>query len=325
MSEPWPGLELRHLLALVAVVEETSFSRAAERLGYTQSAVSQQIAGLERIVGTPLVERPGGPRPVRPTAAGESLVAHARTVLAQVRAAEAEVTALVAGDRGRIRIGTVQSVGTKVLPEVLRRFHALRPGVVVELEESYDPALLVQRVAEGELDLTFAEEPLPPGNLASRAVLDDPFVLLAPAGSPEAARPTVPLSAVWGLPLIGYRNPTCSNLVHAFEGSPTPPRYVFQSDDNGTIQGCVGAGVGYALMPLLAIEVDDPAAIAVHLDAPAPLRRIHVVWSADRPCGPAHTDFVDVAAEVCGELQAAGDAAIARGASPRPGRKRSVA
>ena len=83
----WPGMELRHLLALVAVAETGTFSRAADRLGYTQSAVSQQIGSLERIVGTLLFERPGGPRPVRLTTAGEMLMTHARAVLARVDSA----------------------------------------------------------------------------------------------------------------------------------------------------------------------------------------------------------------------------------------------
>ena len=69
-QDAWAGLEMRHLLALVAVVETGTFSGAAERLGYTQSAVSQQVGTLERMVGTPLFERPGGPRPVRLTTAG---------------------------------------------------------------------------------------------------------------------------------------------------------------------------------------------------------------------------------------------------------------
>src|SRR4029453_12277369 len=92
----WPGLELRHLLALVAVVETGTFSGAAEQLGYTQSAVSQQVGTLERIVGTRLFERPGGRRPVRLTAAGEMLLTHARAVLARVGSAAADLRALAA-------------------------------------------------------------------------------------------------------------------------------------------------------------------------------------------------------------------------------------
>jgi DNA-binding transcriptional LysR family regulator len=116
----WPGLELRHLLALVAVSETGTFSRAAEQLGYTQSAVSQQIGTLERIVGTPLFERPGGPRPVRLTTAGEILLTHARAVLARVSSAAADLRALASGEQGQLRVGTLPSIGTKILPNSSR-------------------------------------------------------------------------------------------------------------------------------------------------------------------------------------------------------------
>src|SRR6187200_2743627 len=144
--DPWPGLEVRHLVALVAVVDHGGISRAADQLGYTQSAVSQQVAALERLVGAPVFERPGGPRPLRLTEVGAVLLDHARTALGQLRAAEADIRAVVSGEHGRVRVGTVQSVGTKVLPDVLRRFQELRPGVAVELEESHDPAVLLSRV-----------------------------------------------------------------------------------------------------------------------------------------------------------------------------------
>ena len=84
----WLGLDLRHLLALTAIAEEGSFGRAAERLGYTQSAISQQIATLERIVGLRLVERPGGPRPISLTEAGRILVRHAEAIEARLLAAK---------------------------------------------------------------------------------------------------------------------------------------------------------------------------------------------------------------------------------------------
>ncbi|MBA2282594.1 MAG: LysR family transcriptional regulator [Acidimicrobiia bacterium] len=303
MTEPWPGLEIRHLLALIAVAEEASFSRAAERLGYTQSAVSQQIARLERIVGTELVERPGGPRPVRPTEAGEAVLAHARTVLAQVRAAEAEVLAVVAGDGGRVRVGTVQSVGTKILPEVLRIFRGLRPGVVVELEEAHDPALLLERLAAGQLDLAFCEEPMPPGRWGTRHVLDDPFILLAPAGSAEAARRSLSIDEIGELPLIGYRNPSCMGLmVAAFEGTPNIPNFVFHSDDNGTIQGCVGAGLAHALVFLLTVDEADPSTVVVPVEPQLAPRRINIAWPGDRPLSNAQAAFVEVVAEVCGRI-----------------------
>ncbi|MDX6508743.1 MAG: hypothetical protein QOG81_495, partial [Gaiellaceae bacterium] len=89
----WLGVELRHLAALEAVSREGSFGRAATALGYTQSAVSQQIATLERIVGEKLIERPGGPKPVSLTEAGRLLLRHAEAIVARIAAAQADLTA----------------------------------------------------------------------------------------------------------------------------------------------------------------------------------------------------------------------------------------
>ena len=132
----WSGLEIRHLQALVAVVDTGTFSAAAEQLGYTQSAVSQQVATLERIVGTPLFERPGGPRPVRLTTAGEILLTHARAVLARISSAATDLRALASGEQGELRVGTLPSVGTKILPRLLRTFRAEWPGIQIVLRES---------------------------------------------------------------------------------------------------------------------------------------------------------------------------------------------
>ena len=115
----WAGLEMRHLLALVAVVESGTFSGAAEQLGYTQSAVSQQVGTLERMVGAPLFERPGGRRPVQLTPAGQMLLTHARAVIARVGAAAADLRALASGEQGELRVGTLPSVGTRFCPASL--------------------------------------------------------------------------------------------------------------------------------------------------------------------------------------------------------------
>src|SRR5213076_1888072 len=127
----WLGIELRHFLALEAVAREGSFGKAATSLGYTQSAVSQQIAMLERIVGQRLLERPGGPRPVSLTESGELLLRHADAISARLQAAQADLAALDAGDAGPLRIGTYQSVGARVLPELVREFCAEWPQVDV--------------------------------------------------------------------------------------------------------------------------------------------------------------------------------------------------
>src|SRR5918996_4364908 len=112
----WLGVELRHLAALKAVAEERAFGRAARRLGYTQSAVSQQIATLERAVGERLLERPGGPRPVSLTEAGRLLLRHAEAIVARLDAARADLAALSAGEAGTLRVGTYQSIGQRIVP-----------------------------------------------------------------------------------------------------------------------------------------------------------------------------------------------------------------
>src|SRR5918912_696523 len=204
-AEGWLGVELRHLAALHAVAEEGSFGRAAHRLGYTQSAISQQIATLERIVGERLVERPGGPRPVTLTEAGRLLLRHAESVIARLQAAQAGLPALSAGDAGSLRVGTFQSVGAKVLPEVMRRFSRAWPDVEIELRESHSDQELAQCVERGDLDLAFVQLPLDNPALETIELLRDPYVLIVPTGSPLAQRDKAPsLKEVADQPLIGY-------------------------------------------------------------------------------------------------------------------------
>ena len=112
--DQWLGVEVRHFAALDAVAREGSFGRAADRLGYTQSAVSQQIATLEKIVGETLVERPGGPRAVSLTDAGEVLLRHAEAIVARLDAAHADIAALRAGETGAL--GSDVSVDRRARP-----------------------------------------------------------------------------------------------------------------------------------------------------------------------------------------------------------------
>ena len=136
------GVEIRHLAALEAVVETGSFGRAGAELGYSQSAISQQIATLERAAGLQLLERPGGRRLVTPTDAGQRLLRHARRASAAMRAAEADLRALADGEAGTLRVGTFQSVGVRLLPSAMRRYVERWPNVEVRLiEAGYDEEL----------------------------------------------------------------------------------------------------------------------------------------------------------------------------------------
>jgi molybdate transport repressor ModE-like protein len=304
-SDGWLGVELRHLAALEAIAEEGSFGRAAERLGYTQSAVSQQIAALERVVGQRLVERPGGPRPVSLTEAGELLLRHATGIVARLHAAQADLASFAAGSAGTLRVGTYQSVGARVLPRLLREFREAWPKVEIQLSESADDGNLLELVERGELDLSFVMLPVEEGAFEALELMRDPHVLVVPAGSPLARRRRPPaLREVADLPLIGFRQ--CRSLhqvENRFRDAGLEPRVVFRSDDNGTIQGLVAAGVGMALVPLLTV---DPAGegIAVLGLADVPPRRIGIAWHRDRYRSPAMRAFVESARSVCSGVEA---------------------
>jgi molybdate transport repressor ModE-like protein len=303
-SDHWLGVELRHLAALQAIAEEGSFGRAAERLGYTQSAVSQQIAVLERIVGQQLVERPGGPRPVSLTEAGKLLLRHAAGIVARLQAAQADLASFAAGSAGTLRIGTYQSVGARVLPRLLREFGEAWPKVDIQLSESADDGQLLELVERGELDLAFVMLPVEEGPFEAIELMQDPHVLVVPAGSPLARRRRPPsLREVAGLPLIGFRQ--CRSLhqvENRFRDAGLEPRVVFRSDDNGTIQGLVAAGMGMALVPLLAVEPNEEG-IAVLPLADVPPRRIGVAWHRDRYRSPAMGAFVESAQSVCSRIE----------------------
>ncbi len=300
-SDRWLGIDFRHLAALQAVTSEGSFHRAAERLGYTQSAVSQQIAALERIVGTQLVHRPGGPRPVSLTDAGEILVGHAEAILARLHAAEADVDAVAAGTAGCLRVGTYQSVGRCILPRVMAQFAACRPLVQIQLTESATDNELLPMVERGELDLTFSLLPMLDGPFEYVEVLRDPYVLMVPAGSP-LARGAVESRDLDGLPLIGFRQCRSLEPLEGYlRGHGIEPRYVFRSDDNGTVQAMVAAGVGVALVPRLTVQPSDERIAVIDLPDPSPPRVIVLAWHRDRYRSPAMTTFIDAVRGICAD------------------------
>jgi DNA-binding transcriptional LysR family regulator len=304
--DQWLGIELRHLAALRAVAETSSFRGAAQRLGYTQSAVSQQIATLERIVGARLVERPGGPRRVSLTSVGELVLRHADAIVARLEAARSDVAAVVAGATGPLRVGTFQSAGARILPEVLRRFTTAWPGVEVRLVESPTDHELLASVERGELDVTFAMEPFGDGPLEYVELARDPWVLVVPVDSALAELETpVPLARAARLPLIGMA--TCRAqliLDEHLRSRRLEPRFAFRSDEITTMLGLVAAGLGAALVPRLLVDPYDDRVLALDVKPAPPPRVIAAALHRDRYRPPVADAFVAVAREVCAELAA---------------------
>jgi DNA-binding transcriptional LysR family regulator len=304
ISEPdhWLGVEVRHFAALQAIASEGSFRSAAARLGYTQSAVSQQIATLERVVGEQLIIRPGGPRRISLTEAGELVLRHADAILARIHAAQADLEALAAGTGGPLRVGTYQSVGRSILPLLMRRFVNAWPELEIRLTESTNDEELLPLVERGELDLAFGVFPLPPGPFEGVELMVDPYVLVVPADSPLAAG-APPLDEIVRLPLIGFR--LCRSMAHVesyMAARGITPHFMFRSEDNGTVQGLVAAGMGVALVPRLTVETSDRRIVAVGIDEDIPPRRIALVWHRDRYRSAASQAFIATARSVCEDL-----------------------
>jgi DNA-binding transcriptional LysR family regulator len=295
-------LDTRLLLAFRAVALDGTFGKAAQRLGYTQSAVSQQIATLERALGATVFDRPGGPRPVELTPLGRQLLGRTGELLGVLESITRDVQHYLSGDQGRVDIGTIQSTSTALLPTILRRLLAERPGLATRLEERYEEAELLDLLLRGELDVTFVVNGSPPG-IDSVDVLVDPFVVLARAQDVGDGPVTVDQLAAG--PLIGQVGSTCQDVIDAgLREAGCEPDYVFRSADNGAVVSMVRAGLGLAMLPRLAVldELDDPR-LAVRPLAPAiPDRVIRLAWRTGRTLSPAAQRFCAITIEVAAEL-----------------------
>jgi DNA-binding transcriptional LysR family regulator len=295
------GVQVRHLIALEAVAEERSFGRAALKLGYTQSAVSHQIAALERLVGERLVERPGGPLPVTLTEVGERFREHARAIVARVLAAYADVDALVQGGAGTVRVGTYQSSGARVLPRILRDYLGRFPAVTLHLTESSDGSELLELVEEGALDVTFALLPLPEGPFDSVPLLRDPWVLLVDSGSELVGRAEVPPAELARLPLIAWKSRQgaveAQLRLHGYE-----PNVILRTDDSATIHGLVAAGIGVAIVPRLAVGPDGNGTVTIELGEAFSPRTVGLAWHRDRQLSAAAAGFLEIARSLTGTV-----------------------
>jgi molybdate transport repressor ModE-like protein len=291
----WAGVELRHLIALRAVADEGSVAAAARRLGYSQPGVSQQLAALERLLESRLVERRPGTREASLTDAGRLVLRHGAALLARAQAADADLRALQNGAAGTLRLGVFPSVGARVVPPLLRRLAQQWPQVDVRLIEEASDRRLLKQVEAAELDLAFAMLPLEEGPFAATEVLRDPYVLLVPADSPLAKR-TRPLGPgeLGELPLIGFRHnqgyPEAFLRAHGIAA-----RVRFRIDDNETLVGLVAAGLGVALVPRLAVDPARKDAVQLEVSAKLPPRLIAIAWHRDRVLAPAAADLVEVA------------------------------
>jgi molybdate transport repressor ModE-like protein len=303
----WLALDLRHLGTLQAIAREGSFKAAALSLGYTPSAVSQQIASLERIVGTQVIEREQGRQAFGLTEAGLILLRHFTPIEAHLGAAQADIEALRDGSLGTLRIGAFESVLTRLLPDVVLEFTRELPAVRLDVHETLRDLEHVAAVERGDLDLAFTLVPVPPGPFETRVVMRDPWVLVVHAESELARRlpGSFALEEIVQLPLVCFRAARALGSVPgAFRDAGLEPRIVSRSDYNDAVQELVADGRGVALLPRLCVNPRDERTEIIELGKVLPPREIALAWHRDRIANSALDAFVGLAADVGARLEA---------------------
>jgi DNA-binding transcriptional LysR family regulator len=304
-------LDVRRLRVLREVAARGSFSAAAEALAYTQSAVSQQMAALEREAGTTLVER--NARGVRLTDAGRALVAHADVIVARLADAEAELEAIAGLRGGRLRVASFPTAGATLMPLAIARFRERHPGVELSMDLA-EPNESEARLKAGEWDLALtvlASMRDGRDGLGHVHVLDDPFCVALPAGHALAQRRTVRLEELaeedWMLGSQGTC-PDTSIFLRSCQRAGFEPRIAFHSDDYQAIQGFVAAGMGVSFIPDLALAAVREDVVIRSLGPRAPVRHVVAVTLAGAFVSPAKRAMLDVLVEVGTEVAQRRDA-----------------
>jgi len=309
MPDNWNAIELKHLRALRAVAERGSFWAAADALHTSLSTVSDHVAALEALVGEKLIERSRGRRTVEITEAGRFLLGHAEAIESRLRVAEADFRAFAEGKAGTLHVGIYQSVANKVLPEIMRSFKERWPGLSVSVTEVGQDDASVAGVERGEMELAFGIEPPPGGPFESRPLMRDRYVLITAKDSAVSRKRRPSVGDLRNAPMVGFLPGRTSSIAEEFLlDRGIRPQVVFRSNDNGTVQGMVVAGVGVALVPLLAVDERDPKIAVRVLAEPIPPRVLSVVWHRDRYRTPAAVAFVDTAVHVAAKIERAHDA-----------------
>ncbi|MFJ9583983.1 LysR family transcriptional regulator [Streptomyces acidicola] len=288
-------LDLQRLRALHAVSVHGTVGAAAAALGYTPSAVSQQIAKLERETRTVLLERQG--RGVRLTEQAQHLVATARELLTIVERAETELEERRGVPAGRLTVAAFASAARGLMPGVLADLAARHPALDARLTE-VEPHLSVDLVAKGAVDMAVAHDwdiaPLPAPEGVEQAVIgDDLCDLLVPSGHPFAARPSVRRTDLKGERWICQPpGRVCHDwLVRTLRAAGCEPDIVHQAEENPTLVALVAAGLGVALIPRLGRGPLPAGVVEVPLD-PMPVRRLYALWRTGASRRPAIAETV---------------------------------
>jgi DNA-binding transcriptional LysR family regulator len=250
MSDPL--IELRLWRQFLAVAEELHFGRAAARLHMTQPPLTQGIANLEQLLGVRLFDRTK--RSVQITPAGAALLPEARELLARAQGLPAQARAVAGGGAGRLRLAFVSTVGFGLLPQWVRAFRGLHPGVQLDLVEATGDVQL-PAIERGDVDAGFLlhSPGFAPAGLEHLRIAREPLVLALPEQHPLAALRSAPLARVLQEPLVMFPRRILPSLHDAIFGlyhaAGRTPQVAQEAIQMQTIVNLVSAGLGLAWVP----------------------------------------------------------------------------
>jgi DNA-binding transcriptional LysR family regulator len=298
-------LDVRRMRVLREVALQGSFSAAAEALSFTQSAVSQQIAALEREAGTTLVQRSA--RGVRLTEAGEAVVRHTEAIMARLAEAEAELEAIAGLRGGRLRMAAFESAGATLMPLAIAAFRAQHPAVELSMSLS-EPEDCIPQLRSGELDLAivFDSAVKHAGDGIHRLhLIEDPMYLVLPREHPLANRRRVRLADLAGEAWIGGQaDCECNRLMsRACATAGYEPRIAFETDDYTAMQGFVAAGVGVSLMAELGLTSVRDDIVVRDLGRETPVRQIYAATLEDGYRSPATQAMLEILRDVASRYE----------------------
>lgn len=258
-------MELRQLAVFVAVAEEGSFTRAADRLHVVQSAVSAGVRNLERELGASLFDR--STHRVELTDAGEALLPEARATLAAATAARDAVDAVRGGVRGTVLLGTMQAQGMRAVdvPGLLAEFRSEHPQVQVRIRHAAGGSSeMAAQVRDGQLDLAFVSLPadqLPGVDLIP--LVREPIMVLAPAGHPLARRKSVPIAALADVPLVEFPEGWGLRLLsdRAFAALGLNRNIIYEVNDTASVIDFVRHGLALSMLPASFVKDRDGLAL----------------------------------------------------------------
>ncbi len=292
-------MNLRQLEAFVAVMDASSFSRAAIHLGLCQSTVSAHLASLEKACGMPLFERSG--RRVVPSRVGTALLPHAREILGGRRRAEAAMQALQEGVSGELLMAASTIPATYLLPGWLAAFRTARPAarITVRVGDSREAESLL---AEGAVDLAVTgAKPQTSRRILARPVAEDRLVLAVPPGHPLASRRRCRPEDLKGVPFLQRESGsgTQASVEAALRRSGLDPArdlaVVCELGSTEAVREGVKAGLGVAILPLRAVEEARRAGTlrTVPLDGFPNHRTIYLLQPSGRSLSPLARAFVE--------------------------------